>query len=55
MDPKVAMPTQKEFDSMRVEDIGKRGWKVEAKTTIYGHIYGKTKILNRRPHLAIPE
>ena len=55
MDPKVAMPTQKEFDSMRGEDIGKRGWKVEAKTTIYGHIYGKTKILNRRPHLAIPE
>lgn len=55
MDPKVAMPSQKEFGSMRVEDIGKRGWKVEAKTTIYGHAYGKTKILNRRPTLVVPK
>ena len=52
MDPKIAMPSKKEFDAIRVEDIGKRGWKVEAKTTIYGHVYGKTKILNReRPRV----
>ena len=53
MNPKVEMPSKKEFDAIRVEDIGKRGWKVEAKTTIYGHIYGKTKILTRERPLVI--
>ena len=55
MNPKVPLPAEKEMGGIPVEDIGKRGWKVEAKTTIYGHVFGKTKILQRRPRLAIPE
>mgnify|MGYP003114044430 CR=1 FL=1 len=49
MSPKIPLPPEKEIKAIPIEDIGKRSWKVEAKTTVYGHTFGKTKILVRKP------